>query len=310
MVTDVAGPSGGELGRAGRHDLDEDFVCREPGLARRLVTIGAHRRTGHDRARWDSIDWEDYRAHVGIGRRRGPWSVQAVQSKPATPDEWMSQAAELPWQPGWYTALVHQQRGLVMSDLPAEIAGCLPFLDRAARLWPARPADPRPLESHGAHLLIGGLGLGIVPAWLLANTDIWRIDIVEIDGDVIDLIMRDACARASWAASPRLHVYRGDIHTWRPAHHKSCALHTTCATWPETCWDAAWWDIYDVVSPGNLPSMRRLHRRFGRRVGWQMSWERPECEAMRRRGQTVEHPGFGDLTACHVLEDGYPRERP
>jgi hypothetical protein len=204
-------------------------------------------------------------------------------------DAWAAEAQGLPHVPGWYTTLVHDERGLVMSDLPGEVAGSLPFLDRAAAIPMSR-------------LLIAGLGLGIVPAWLLTHADVWRIDIIEIDPDIIALIAGDGAARDHWAADPRLHIYQGDAHTWWPAARPACALHETCASWWAMRYDGALFDIWDTVSAGNLPSMHRLHRRFGRRAGWAMSWERAECQAMRARGQTQAHPGFGCLT---VMEDGY-----
>lgn len=287
MTTAVAsGPSGGELGHGGRHKFSRHVYEKHPDLVRRVLTIGMQSRTGHDRARWASVNWEDYRAHVGVQQQRGPWSVRIAESPADGMDAWAAEAQGLPHMPGWYTALVHDERGLVMSDLPGEVAGCLPFLDRVAQM--SKP-----------FIFIAGLGLGIVPAWLLASTSACRIDVVEIDPDVIRLITGDEAARGKWAASPRLHVHQGDAHTWQPGR-PGCALHSACLT--PMGWDACWLDVWDTVSPGNLPSMHRLHRRFGRRADLVMSWERAECEAMRRRGQVVEHPGFGCLG---VLEDGY-----
>ncbi len=286
MTTAVAsGPSGGELGHGGRHSSPPHVYEKHPDLVRRVLTIGMQSRTGHDRARWASVNWEDYRAHVGVQQQRGPWSVRIAESPADGVDAWAAEAQGLPHMPGWYTTLLHDERGLVMSDLPGEVAGCLPFLDRLA----ASMADASPW------ILIGGLGLGILPAWLLNHGRAGRIDVIEIDPDIIELIARDPAAWDHWASDPRLHVHLGDVHTWQPRERTGCALHPSCAMRGGIRWTAAWWDIWDCVSPGNLPSMHRLHRRFARRVGWQMSWERAECEAMRRRGQTVEHPGFGCL---------------
>jgi hypothetical protein len=295
-----AGPSAGELGRHDRHDLDPQLIAKHPELARKIMTIGCHPRTGHNRDRWAGVDWRDYAALVGIPQRRGPWSVQIVESEADSPDAWVSEACGMPHVPGWYTALVHDQRGLIMSDLPAEVAGMLPFFDRLTAHAAVLP-PPVWSPSGQVKVLVGGLGLGIVPAWLLANVPVQRIDVVEIDADIITLITGDPAARDWWAADPRLHVHLGDIHTWRPGPASGCQLHPACR--PASDWHAAWFDIWDTVSTGNLPSMHRLHRRFGRRVSWQMSWERPECEAMRARGQTLPHPGRPQV--CRALEDGY-----
>jgi hypothetical protein len=283
-MTAITGPSGGELGQVRK--WPRDLLGNHPALVRQLFTIGHHPRAGHDRARWEAIDWGGYRAQVGIQQRRGPWSISMAEEKPGEPSQWVAEAEGLPWVPGWYTVLEHDERGLVMSDVPAEVAGCLPFLDRIPDGTPAR-------------VLIGGLGFGVVPAWLLANRVIDRIDIIEIDADIIKLVARDPAAAEKWAGSDRLHVHHADALSWQPASLAGCALHSLCSLSPRPRWDAAWWDIWDTVSAGNLPSMKRLHRRYGRWAGWQMSWERPECEAMLARGQTHPWPGL-----CNVREGG------
>jgi hypothetical protein len=288
MSTDlVTGPSAGITGGESQHTWPRSFIDGSPGLAKALIQSGRHPRAGHDRKRWESVNWDDYRARVGICQRRGPWRVEMVQEKPGEPSQWVAEGDGLPFVPGWYTALIHEQRGLVMSDVPAEIAGMLPFLDRVqAENWKLRVT--------GTSVLISGLGLGIVPAWLLANVAVHRIDVIEIDADVIELVARDEAAREAWAASPRLHVHLGDALTWKPSGQPGCALHSDCE--PPSSWDAAWHDIWDQPSSENLPSMRRLHRRFGRRAGWQMSWERPECEYRRK------HPRSGSAL-CTISED-------
>jgi hypothetical protein len=286
MSTGLAtGPSGGVTGNASTDAWPESLVREHPDLARAVIQARRRPRAGHDRKRWETVTWTDYRAHVGICQSRGPWRIDMVEEKPG-PGQWICEAEQLPWEPGWYTALVHAERGLVMSDVPAEIAGCLPFLDRA-RVEGWKLCGRR---DTGLTVLISGLGLGIVPAWLLANAAIHRIDVIEIDPDVIGLVARDEAARDAWAASPRLHVHLGDALTWQPQQRDGCELHRDCP--PPSRFDAAWHDIWDRPSADNLPSMMRLHRRFGRRAGWQMSWERPECEAQRHR----------DATGCAVLE--------
>lgn len=293
-MTTVAGPSGGVLGDGDNGAISQSLYDKHPGLARQLVTTGRYPRAGHDRARWPSVDWDDYRARVGVAQRQGPWRIDAIEAVPGDVNTWIEQAEQLPPTPaGWYTALYHQDRGLVMSDVPGEIAGSLPFTDAVAAM--RKP-----------HVLIAGLGLGIVPAWLLARTSVWRVDVIEIDPDVIELITRDRrqpYAPNDWTAHPRLHVYQGDAHTWWPSDYLHCALHTACAMWRGTGWDAVFFDIWDTISARNLPSMHRLHRRFGRRADRMWSWERTECEAMRARGQTLDRP-------CFISGTGYVCEAP
>ena len=284
----LAGPSGGVLGSRRDNSWTKDELARYGGMARAVVTLGRQPRVGHDRARWASVDWRDYRARVGIGGQAGPWRVRMAEEKAGEPAQWVTEAEGLPFEPGWYTTLIHEERGLVMSDVPGEVAGALPFLD-AAKAYGEREGS--------ISVLVTGLGLGIVPAWLLRNTRLRRVDVVEIDADVIELVARDPAARDEWAADPRLHVHHADALTW-PARGNGCALHRRCMEPP--CWDAAFHDIFDTVAAANLPVMHRLHRRYGRWTRWQMSWERAECEAKRKRGQR---------TYCLASEDGYGGDR-
>jgi hypothetical protein len=278
-VTGVSyGPSAGVLGDGGGV-VDRDLYEKYPDWARELVTIGGYPRAGHDRERWKSVNWDDYRARVGVCGSAGPWSVMPVESKAGDVTSWVLEAEQLPPSPpSWYTALRHRDRGLIMSDIPAEIAGALPFLD-AAEAIPA------------ARVLIAGLGLGIVPARLLRFGDVTRVDVAEIDADVIQLVTGGAGEEGApneWAADPRLHVWHEDALAWKVPFDGRCALHEGWCS-PPPSWEAAFFDIWDLVSAGNLPSMKRLHRRYARRVakGRMWSWERPECEAMLRRGQVV-----------------------
>jgi hypothetical protein len=301
MADVITGPSGGVLGRHGGM-VSLEILEKHPDLARAFVTTGKYPRAGHDRARWETVRWDEYRAQVGIGGRSGPWRIWAHEARDGDPGSivtaWVADAEGMPpTPPGVYAELLHDERGLVMSDVPAEIAGALPFLDFAERL-------PR------GRVLIAGLGLGIIPARLLAYGDIARIDVIEIDVGVISLVTggcRERWAPNAWAADPRLHVHQADAHTWWPGalsaplsrSRRGCALHDDCTLWVNSTYHAGWFDIWDVVSPHNLPSMRRLTRHFARRVFRMWSWERPECEAMLARGQVLERP-------CWIDETGYP----
>jgi hypothetical protein len=293
MLT-ASGPSGGVLGKDGGL-VSLEILEKHPDLARAFVTTGKYPRTGHDRARWEVVRWEEYRAQIGIGGRSGPWRIWAQETRDGDPGSivtaWVAEAEGMPpTPPGVYAELLHDQRGLVMSDVPAEIAGAFPFLDFAEALA-------------GGCVLIAGLGLGIIPARLLAYSSLNRIDVIEIDADVIRLVTggcHERWAPNAWAADPRLHIHHADAHTWWPGprDRRGCALHDACTLPAHSSYLAGWFDIWDTVSPHNLPSMHRLHRRFARRCVRMWSWERAECEAMRARGQTLERP-------CWVSETGH-----
>jgi hypothetical protein len=145
---------------------------RDPERARRLLASGRHRRAGYDRD-WvdDWIDWSRYRAQVGVGRCVGPWSVETLHVERGDPTWTVCVAEGLPCVEGVFTVLEHRDRGCVMADTPAEVAGALEFLEHA----------------HG-RVLISGLGLGVVPAFLLRFGDVESVDVIELDRDVIELV--------------------------------------------------------------------------------------------------------------------------
>lgn len=49
----ITGPSGGALGKD-RGIISREVLEKHPDLARQFVTIGRHRRAGHDRKRWEN----------------------------------------------------------------------------------------------------------------------------------------------------------------------------------------------------------------------------------------------------------------
>ena len=255
---DACGPPGGVTGNS-RGMVSRALCEKYPGLARQAVTAGQHPRVGHDRRRWETALWDDYRAKVAVWQSRGSWRIEHRHPGPVT---WARGSPEPRGCPSCRPACIPRlsARSAVMSDLPAEIAGALPFRDYAAG------------QTGRLRVLVVGLGLGIVHSWLLAHASIARIDIIEIDADVIGLIIRgcrEQGAPNQWAADPRLHIHRGDAHTWwpGPARRHGCAVHGDCAVQADCTWHAAFFDIWDGISPFNLPSMHRLTQRFARRVG-------------------------------------------
>lgn len=152
---------------------------------------------------------------------------------------------------GTYTRLLVGGR-LWMSDTPDEKRDHL-----TAVLACSRPEVRR--------VLINGLGLGMVVAAALTFDHIEHIDVVEADADVIALVA------PHYEASGRVKVHHADAYE-------------QCKAWPKgTTWDVAWHDIWINLCVDNLAEMARLHRSYGRRVGWQGSWGKDLLEAERRR---------------------------
>jgi hypothetical protein len=144
----------------------------------------------------------------------------------------------------------------VMSDTPAEI------LEHGTALNDAT-----------GRVLITGLGLGCLPHALLTKNDVTRIDIVEIDPDVIALTgphLRD----------PRVHI------------HQASALAIPELFERGTRFDYVWHDIWTHVSSKNLDdataehgiSYRRLKRLCAEHldVGATDAWALPMARRMRR----------------------------
>lgn len=119
----------------------------------------------------------------------------------------------------------------------------------------------------GCSTLVNGLGMGLVVCAMI-DRGASSVDVVEIDGDLID------------AMTPWLTDY---------ANTRGCALrihHDDAYTikWPVGCrWDVVWHDIWIDLCTDNLDDMGRLHRRYGRRAGWQGSWGKHYLRLQRQR---------------------------
>lgn len=144
--------------------------------------------------------------------------------------------------PGKYKRLMRGNT-VVMSNTPMEIRTHRHFIHRAS-----------------GHVLINGLGLGMVVSALVAKPDVASITVVERERDVIDLT-------APHIDDPRVSVHHADAFEFTPE--------------PARIYDAVWHDIWDCICADNLPEMHRLHRRYARRSKWQGSWGRGECERLR-----------------------------
>lgn len=155
--------------------------------------------------------------------------------------------------PGEYTRLVVDDV-LWMSDTAAEIADHLGVIERIER-WGAE------------RVLIHGLGLGMVLRAALWAPDVRHVDVVEIDGDVIE-----AVGPHYWMLADALGV---DLTIW---HDNAFTRRWPVRSW----WDVVWHDVWPNICEDNLPEMAHLHRRFGSRCDWQDSWSRRESLRQRR----------------------------
>jgi hypothetical protein len=167
----------------------------------------------------------------------------------------------IPTPPGIYALLfVKNEWGsstCMMSDLGYERSTCLEVVKRA----------------HG-HVLIAGLGLGMILHPILKNRDVDSVTVVEKCQDVIDLVS------PSLPRSSKLAMHKGDIFVWRPP--------------PGVRYDVIWFDIWPDIAPTRLPEMAELHGCFARYLNhrnprcWMESWHHQESEGILARTATLD----------------------
>jgi len=150
-------------------------------------------------------------------------------------------------QPGKYKRLM-RGRTVVMSNTPAEISDHLSFIFRAKEV---------------DNVLINGLGLGVALTEILKSNTVKRVDVVEQSEDVIKL------SGPTYTADPRVHIHHANALEFKPEKG--------------VVYGAVWHDIWDGVCSDNLPDMKLLHRRYGKKAQWQGSWCRSMCEDQKRR---------------------------
>jgi len=149
---------------------------------------------------------------------------------------------------GDYTGL-YRRGEVVMSDTPNEIRDhVFPYLEAKAR---------------GGHVLINGLGLGLITAAIARCENVERVTVVEISADVIKLV--GPTLEAQFAG--KVQIVHADALKFRPGKGEKFSV--------------AWHDIWPAISGDNLPEMTTLHRRYGRRCEWQGSWARELCQRRR-----------------------------
>lgn len=186
------------------------------------------------------VDWPEAKC--------GPWKIErfTVQENNIELIRLALSGRSIP--PGTYTRLVHDSRGVIMSDTPAEIYDMVHAIHRAF-----------------GRVLVHGLGLGIYAMSVASKEEVNHVDVVEIDQDVIDLVGPHLKAKFG----ERISITRADAYTH---------------SWPKgTRWDYAWHDIWDSICVDNLEEMTKLHRKYGSRVYLQDSWCRGLCRSYRRQ---------------------------
>lgn len=110
------------------------------------------------------------------------------------------------------------------------------------------------------HVLLNGLGLGVVIAGLLQSKEVERITIIEKSVDVIALT-------APHFKDKRVTVIHADAFDYKPPVGMR--------------YGAVWHDIWDYICGDNLPQMTKLKRKYGSRTDWQGCWGEYESRSGR-----------------------------
>lgn len=147
---------------------------------------------------------------------------------------------------GSYTRLKRNGE-VIMSNTPDEIRDHVSFMYTAK-----------------GHVLINGLGLGVVIEMIIGSID--QITIIEKSEDVINLV-----------ANHYLNKYPRKIEIINEDAFEYISpkgIH----------YDAVWHDIWDAICTDNLKEMEKLHRKYGHKTDWQGSWGKEICQYYKRSG--------------------------
>jgi hypothetical protein len=115
------------------------------------------------------------------------------------------------------------------------------------------------------HVLIAGLGLGMILHPILAKKEVLSVTVIEKYADVIALV-------GPTVKHNKLTIIEGDIYEWKPAKG--------------TKYDCIYFDVWADQSTDDLEDMRKLHLRFRSykvKDGWMNSWRRDILKAEKRR---------------------------
>lgn len=144
--------------------------------------------------------------------------------------------------PGIYTALKRNSQ-TIMSDTPDEIKDHLSIINNAR-----------------GHVLINGLGLGMILKACLDNKAVTHVTVVENSLDVIHLVGKYYEDKYG----DKLTIVFDDAFEYKPPVNIR--------------YGAVWHDIWENICTDNLSEMHKLHRKYGKHTDWQGSWCRDICE--------------------------------
>lgn len=194
--------------------------------------------------------YDEYKVNVPCGKSND-WSVERFE---VTENEAALERARALFSGGRgvpvgkYTALKRNNQ-VIMSDTPDEIRDHFNII-----------------RVSNEHVLINGLGLGMVLQACLNKENVTHVTVVEQSKDVIYLVGD----HYKNIYGDRLTIIHDDAFMYKPPKNVR--------------YGAVWHDIWDTICSDNLSEMHKLHRKYGRRTEWQGSWMRSTCERHAKDG--------------------------
>lgn len=186
------------------------------------------------------LDYAPFRVNVPFNSS-GPWTIKEFNTEIGLTYLRLARNNRAPGL-GRFTALIHEKRGIVMSDTCAEIDDLNPYLYHLR-----------------GDVLVSGLGLGMVIHILTKvkkySEHLKSLTILEKDHNVIKLVGSHYSE-----SDKRITIIEADALTWTPPRGRT--------------YDAAWHDIWDDICGDNRPQMTAIRRHFQRKVakGKQFCW--------------------------------------
>ncbi len=158
---------------------------------------------------------------------------------------------------GKHTCLMHDERGMVMSNEDYEIHAAARFAATATGC-----------------VVVLGLGLGLVVRMLLARAEVSRIAVVEIDNEVIDLV------GDTFQADRRVTIREGDAFSSQCVRKHRRKYSDATAIWADI------WDAADANSYGQRLALTARWAGVAPRIDcWGMGRSVAHWEALRDAGK-------------------------
>jgi spermidine synthase len=106
-------------------------------------------------------------------------------------------------------------------------------------------------EAHG-EVLLGGLGIGIIPYHLQFKKSVDKVTVVEVDAEIIEINKRAGLLNG------KVEVIHADIFDWEPPKDKK--------------WNIIFFDIWNNICSDNWEDMKTLTKKFKYKVDRNDNW--------------------------------------